>query len=289
MWGAFTAVATDGRQVGVHVVVAGDRAASVPTSLGSTIQKRLVLRLASEDDYLTLGVPKDVLSLTSPPGRGVLDENEVQVAVLGGDPNVALQARELGKLRDAMTRLGIPQAPGVERLPDGFALESLPEVTGGRPTIGLDDLDIAPVGLPARGTFMLSGPPGGGRTTALVTIAQAVRRARAGRVVYLSPRRTSISALDAWDTVATSPEEVVTLLETLTQAIESGSLRPGTLTVLIESVTELTGTPAEQPLVAFVRAATRPSSSSWARRSPRRGARRGRSRSRSRQGAPVCS
>nr|WP_206153847.1 FtsK/SpoIIIE domain-containing protein [Cellulosimicrobium aquatile] len=257
VWGAFTAVATDGRQVGVHVVVAGDRAASVPTSLGSTIQKRLVLRLASEDDYLTLGVPKDVLSLTSPPGRGVLDENEVQVAVLGGDPNVALQARELGKLRDAMTRLGIPQAPGVERLPDGFALESLPEVTGGRPTIGLDDLDIAPVGLPARGTFMLSGPPGGGRTTALVTIAQAVRRARAGRVVYLSPRRTSISALDAWDTVATSPEEVVTLLETLTQAIEGGSLRPGTLTVLVESVTEFTGTPAEQPLVAFVRAATR--------------------------------
>ena len=42
VWGAFTAVATDGRQVGVHVVVAGDRAASVPTSLGSTIQKRLV-------------------------------------------------------------------------------------------------------------------------------------------------------------------------------------------------------------------------------------------------------
>ncbi|CPU64627.1 cell division protein FtsK [Mycobacteroides abscessus] len=84
-----------------------------------------------------------------------------------------------------------------------------------------------------------------------------MRRARAGRVVYLSPRRTSISALDAWDTVATSPEEVVTLLETLTQAIEGGSLRPGTLTVLVESVTEFTGTPAEQPLVAFVRAATR--------------------------------
>ncbi|MFD4994450.1 FtsK/SpoIIIE domain-containing protein [Cellulosimicrobium cellulans] len=257
VWGAFTAIATDGRQVGVHVVVAGDRAASVPTSLGSTIQKRLVLRLASEDDYLTLGVPKDVLSLTSPPGRGVLDENEVQIAVLGGDPNVALQARELGKLRDAMTRLGIQQAPGVERLPDSFALDALPEVTGGRPTVGLDDLDIAPVALPARGTFMLSGPPGGGRTTALVTIAQAVRRARAGRVVYLSPRRTSISALDAWDTAATSPEEVVTLLESLTQALDGGSLRPGTLTVLVESVTEFTGTPAEQPLVAFVRAATR--------------------------------
>src|SRR5690606_34939952 len=116
VWGAFTAVATGGGQVGVHGAVARDPAAAWATWPGSTIQKRLVLRLASEDDYLTLGVPKDVLSLTSPPGRGVLDENEVQVAVLGGDPNVALQARELGKLRDAMVRLGIPQAPGVERL-----------------------------------------------------------------------------------------------------------------------------------------------------------------------------
>lgn len=257
VWGAFTAVATDGRQVGVHVVVAGDRAASVPTSLGSTIQKRLVLRLANEDDYLTLGVPRDVLSLTSPPGRGVVDENEVQVAVLGGDANVALQARELGRLRDAMVRQGIAEAPGIDRLPDSFSLDALPVLAGDRPTIGLDDLDIAPVGLPARGTFMLAGPPGGGRTTALVTIAQAVRRARAGRVVYLSPRRTSISGLDAWDTSATSPEEVVTLLESLTAALDAGSLRPGGLTVLAESVTEFTGTPAEQPLAAFVRAAVR--------------------------------
>jgi len=257
VWSAFSAVATDGRQVGVHVVVSGDRATSVPTSLGSTIQKRLVLRLANEDDYLTLGVPRDVLSLTSPPGRGILDENEVQVAVLGGDPNVALQARELSRLRDAMTRLGIPQAAGVDRLPDSFALGELPVLTGDRPTVGLDDLDIAPVALPARGTFMLSGPPGGGRTTALVTIAQAVRRARAGRVVYLSPRRTSISGLDAWDSAATSPEEVVTLLEGLTAAIDGGSLRPGGLTVLVESVTEFTGTPAEQPLATFVKAAVR--------------------------------
>lgn len=257
VWGAFTQIATDGRQVGVHVVVTGDRAASVPTSLGSTIQKRLVLRLANEDDYMTLGVPKDVLTLTSPPGRGILEENEVQVAVLGGDPNVALQARELGRLRDAMSRLGIPQAPGVDRLPDSFTLDALPELTADRPTIGLDDLDIAPVALPARGTFMLSGPPGGGRTTALVTIAQAVRRARAGRVVYLAPRRTSISALDVWDTAATSPEDVVTLLESLTAALEGGSLRPGSLTVLVESVTEFTGTPAEQPLAAFVRTAVR--------------------------------
>nr|WP_194720312.1 FtsK/SpoIIIE domain-containing protein [Cellulosimicrobium arenosum] len=257
VWGAFSQVATDGRQVGVHVIVAGSRASSVPASLGSTIQKRLVLRLASEEDYLALGVPRDVLSLTSPPGRGILESDEVQVAVLGGDPNVAIQSREVGKLHSAMSRLGIRPAPPVERLPDSFRLSDLPVRAGERAAFGLDDLDIAPVGLPPRGTMMLSGPPGGGRTTALVTIAQAIRRVGSSRVVHLAPRRTSISSLDVWDTSVSSPEDVVTLLESLTGALESGHLRPGGLTLLIESVTEFTGTPAEQPLAAFVRTAVR--------------------------------
>ncbi|MBD5785584.1 FHA domain-containing protein [Cellulosimicrobium terreum] len=257
VWGAFSQIATDGRQVGVHVIVAGSRASSVPASLGSTIQKRLVLRLASEEDYLSLGVPRDVLSLTSPPGRAILDGDEVQVAVLGGDANVAIQSREVNKLRDAMARLGIRPAPPVERLPDTFRLADLPVRAGDRPAFGLDDLDIAPVGLPSRGTLMLSGPPGGGRTTALVTIAQAVRRGGGSRVVFLAPRRTSIASLDVWDTSATTPEDVVSLLENLTRAIDSGALRPGSLTVLAESITEFTGTPAEQPLATFVKTAVR--------------------------------
>ena len=38
----FVQIATDGRQVGVHVIVTGDRPNAIPTSLGSSIQRRLI-------------------------------------------------------------------------------------------------------------------------------------------------------------------------------------------------------------------------------------------------------
>jgi S-DNA-T family DNA segregation ATPase FtsK/SpoIIIE len=98
----FSQIATDGRQVGVHVVVTGDRSAAIPTSLSSSIQRRLVLRLANADDYGMLGLDSDVLVPASPAGRGILDGLETQVAVLGGDPYVAIQAREIVALAESM-------------------------------------------------------------------------------------------------------------------------------------------------------------------------------------------
>ncbi|WP_265520573.1 FtsK/SpoIIIE domain-containing protein [Oerskovia flava] len=258
VFAAFSQIATDGRQVGVHVVVTGDRPSSVPTSLGSTIQRRLVLRLANADDYMMLGTPKDVLSAASPPGRGVLEGNEVQVAVLGGDANVSIQSREIARLKDAMVRNGVPEAPRVERLPDSFPLDALPLTVGGTPVFGLDDMDIAPVGLPEKGTLLLGGPPSSGRTTALVAMAQAVARSRPGtRVVYFSPRSTPISGLPCWDVAATSPEEVVKVVENLKESVESGRVGRGEIVVLVESITEFTGTPAETPLDKFVQALVR--------------------------------
>ena len=94
---AFVQIATDGRQVGVHVIVTGDRPNAIPTSLGSSIQRRLIHRMASTDDYAAFGEPKDVLEGSSPPGRAIQDGHEVQVAVHGGDANVAIQSREIGR------------------------------------------------------------------------------------------------------------------------------------------------------------------------------------------------
>ena len=42
-----------------------------------SVPLRIVLRMANEDDYLMLGVPKDVLSAAAAPGRGIIDDNEV--------------------------------------------------------------------------------------------------------------------------------------------------------------------------------------------------------------------
>src|SRR5687768_12996067 len=86
---------TDCRSLGIHLVVAGDRPSSVPPSLLASIQRRLVLRLSSEDDYMSMDVPKDVLGKASPRGSGLLGNHEVRLAVLGGNSNLALQAREV--------------------------------------------------------------------------------------------------------------------------------------------------------------------------------------------------
>ncbi|MFD6134481.1 FtsK/SpoIIIE domain-containing protein [Isoptericola sp. NPDC060257] len=257
VYGAFSQLATDGRPVGIHLVMSGDRAVAVPPALASTVQKRIVHRMAREDDYMMLNVPKDVLTPASAPGRAIMHGQEAQIAVLGGDPNGAVQSRELAKLEQTMRRMGTVQAPGVARLPDNFALDTLPVRTGELATIGLRDLDIAPVGLPMRSPFMLAGPPGSGRTTAFVTLATALRRRGGTRLVYLSSRRTSLGALDLWDQQAANPEDVVELVKELTEVLDSERVAPGGLAVMIENYTELTGTPAEKPLEAFVKLAVR--------------------------------
>ncbi|QAY69955.1 FtsK/SpoIIIE domain-containing protein [Xylanimonas protaetiae] len=256
-WGQLTQVATDGRQVGVHLVVAGDRASAVPASLGSTIQKRLVHRLATTDEYASLGEPADVLGVTSPPGRAVVDGDELQVAVLGGDANVALQARAATSLRQTMERLGVRPAPGLRRLPDAFALDDLPPTAGGGAAFALDDLDVAPVGLPRRGTLLLAGPPASGRTTALATMARALARAGRGPLVHVALRRTPLAGLGAWDRSAYGEDDVADLVRDLRSDVEAGTYAPGTLTVLVEGLTDFTDSAAEGPLDRFVRAAVR--------------------------------
>ncbi|WP_438354533.1 FtsK/SpoIIIE domain-containing protein [Microbacterium sp. CJ88] len=253
----FSQLAVDGRQVGVHFVMAGDRPNTLPTSIASTVQKRFVLRMAAEDDYLLLGVPKDVLGPTSPPGRGLHDGDEVQFAVLGGSANMAVQSRELERLGEAMRRNGIAAAPGVGRLPEQVALAELPVRTAaGALAIGLADLDLAPLGIDPVGAFMLAGPAGAGRTTALATIGAALRRADRGRhVVHLSPRRTALAVASDPQLAAQDASAVAALADKLADAIEAGQLAAPA--VLIEHVTEFTGSEAETPLDRLIRVAVR--------------------------------
>ncbi|PPH00084.1 cell division protein FtsK [Rathayibacter sp. AY1G9] len=254
----FTQIATDGRQLGIHIVVAGDRPNSVPTSLNSTIQRRVVLRLAAEDDYLLLGVPKDVLSATSPPGRGVSEGSEVQIAVLGGESNVAIQARKIASLADAMRRQGAVAASPVERLPEVVPLAGLPAVASSGVCIGLADEDLAPIGVDASGAFLVAGSPGGGRTTALASLAAALRRGgRGARVVHLASRRSGLGARPAWSASVVGVPEVAAAADSLTSEIELGRFGPAGSALVIEGLTDFTGTEAEMALDRLVRAGVR--------------------------------
>ncbi|MBX6751013.1 MAG: FHA domain-containing protein, partial [Micromonosporaceae bacterium] len=142
---AFTQIATDGRAVGVHVLITADRPASVPSALAAQIQTRIVLRMADPNDYQSLGVPLDVLKPTSPPGRGLLGQVEIQVAVLGGATDNHSQASMVKHLAESMRRAGVTPAPAVRAMPERVSLESLPPAVDGRPVLGLAAAALEPM------------------------------------------------------------------------------------------------------------------------------------------------
>jgi S-DNA-T family DNA segregation ATPase FtsK/SpoIIIE len=253
----FQQIATDGRRVGVHVVVTGERTNALPPSLAASIQRRVVLRMASQDDYAILGLPKDVLTSASPPGRGLIDGLEIQLAVFGGNANLALQAREVERLRTSMIRQGVPQAPGVLSLPESIDLDILPAGAPGTVVIGLDDHNLEPAAVTPSGAFMVSGPPGSGRTVSLVTLAAGLRRSSPEtRRVYLGARRSGTAALDTWDEAYATPAEVQPELARLQQLADGA---PASVAFFIEGVTEFTDSLAEMELAALVKSAVKAS------------------------------
>ncbi|OBF48763.1 FtsK/SpoIIIE domain-containing protein [Mycolicibacterium monacense] len=246
-------LASDGRMLGIHVVITADRPAAIPSSLASTIQRRLVLRLASDDDYVLAGVSGDILSATSPQGRAILDGRELQVAVFGGDANVAVQARAIERLAEQMRRDRFAAPEPVERLSDRIEFDALPVSTPtGAAVIGVADESLAPLGITPAGVFMVTGPPGSGRSTALVTLAQAVRRQHpSAQIVHLAPSVSTIAGLDVWSSTATGQDPVIDLVNRLTLAPPPRGT--GELMVVIEGIADFGGTAAENELARLIK------------------------------------
>ncbi len=254
-WAAFQRVVAEGRPLGIHVVMACERPGALPTSLAAGVPRRLVLRQADESAYGLLGVPKDVLGPASPPGRAVPcgESDEVQVAVLGGDADPGAQAAALALLACSLTAAGVAPAPPVRRLPTLVRAASLPRDAAGQPVLGIADDTLEPLGFDPTGSFLLAGPPGSGRTTALAAIATAVRRWSPQAPLHLVARpRSPLLALGGWSDVATDPADAAALVGGL--PLESDEQR---VTLVVESLGDLLGTAAEQPVTAAVRAARR--------------------------------
>lgn len=249
----FSQIAADGRRLGLHVIVTGDRPGALSTSLSSMMQQRLVLRLASDDDYVLASVPSDALSARSPRGRGILGEHEIQVAVYGGDANVAVQARAIDQLAEQMRGAGFQQPEPVERLSDRIALETLSASSAmGVPTVGVADETLKPIGVAPRGLLMVTGPPGSGRSSALLTLAQAVRRTNpTARIVHMAPAASTIAGLGVWSDTAAGASSVVELANDLMSGLTSGPTN--NLMVVIESLAEFGNTEAEPELARMVK------------------------------------
>ncbi|MDQ4213454.1 FtsK/SpoIIIE domain-containing protein [Microbacterium sp. ASV81] len=250
---AFAQIAADGRALGVHVVATADRPNALPTSIASTMQQRIVLRLAHEDDYLMLGAPRDVLSPVSPPGRGIVRGLEVQIAVLGASGNIAEQAREMERLGRSLGRATGPRPAGVGRVPEHVLLADLPVGPAETPVIGVDDVTLGAAVVRTSGPLLLAGPPGSGRTTAVATLGAAVRRADPALQTVLLSSRRSVLASAGWSRRAEGPEAVLALASELVPRIEARER----FALFVEGLPEFTGTEAEYELDRLVKAAAR--------------------------------
>ena len=260
VFGAFQRVVAEGRPLGVHVAMSAERPGALPTSLAGSVQRRLVLRQADENAYGVLDVPKDVLGPQCAPGRGVLGgtTEELQVAVLGGSTNPAEQAQHLERLAARLRAAGVRDAPPVRRLSSFIERTSLPGSVGGMPVLGVADDTLAPIGFEPHGTFLLAGLPGSGRTTVLGSLSAALRTfSPDGRLYYVGNRRSPVHGAGIWTDVAVTVDEVTALARSLVPDLTESPVSGMGIVLVIESITDFLGGPAEQALTEAVKAARR--------------------------------
>jgi DNA segregation ATPase FtsK/SpoIIIE, S-DNA-T family len=258
LFDTFITIATDGRPVGVHVLLTADRPQSVPSALSSVVQTRVVLRMADESDYQGMNLPVDILKASSPPGRGMLRGAELQVAILGTQTDVGSQTRYLGELAHEMTQAGVSVAPEIPRLPPLVSLSELPPVVNELPVIGMSASTLEPQTFVPHGCFIVAGPPLSGRSSTLRALATSLRRWDPSiRLHFLSASpRSALSSPADWTTVACGVDDVTVTARSLTELLSAGD-QHGRDAVFVEGIGEFIEGAALEPMNSLVRACTK--------------------------------
>ncbi|TPX02059.1 FHA domain-containing protein, partial [Schumannella luteola] len=256
-YGVFQQLLAEGRGLGMHVAITADRPGSVPTGVASAFQRRVALRLADEGGYMLLDAPADILSAASPAGRAVIDGAEAQLAIVGGDPGVAEQAKALAALAEAIRRTGRAEAPEVGTLGTEIAASSLPADVDGLPVLGVSDDTLLPLGFDPSGAMVLSGPPASGRSSALRWLIASVERAHPELTrYYFGSPRSEIGRLPGWEATALTVEDATALAKEVAASVAE---TPGgqKILVVVEQIGDFLSTPADSSLVEMIKAVKR--------------------------------
>ena len=253
----FKDILSDGRQLGMHIAFTADRPGAVPSSVSSSVQRRVVLRLADDSGYSILDSPSDILSSTSPSGRAIVDGLETQIAVLGGSRSVSDQSAAVLRLAESMRRAGVAAVPPIGALPKEFGADELPDRVGEWPVLGISDEALAPVGFDPGGTMLLSGPPASGRSNALRMLADSFAHFDPdARRYYLGNTRSGLAGAIEWTSAATTVDQVAALAKDLAAAVSDPD-SDGRIAVFIENIADFLQTPADASIVDLVKAVKR--------------------------------
>jgi S-DNA-T family DNA segregation ATPase FtsK/SpoIIIE len=174
-WGAeFQRVVTDGRQLGIHVVIAADRRQAIPPILMSAIGNRLVLRQTDDGGYIDYGISAAISKgLDLPNGRGICENRLVQVGIISEDPSAAGQGAAIARFAAGLGDTE-PTALRSSPPPDTVSVP-LKATDPASFTLGRTDVFGSLVEVSVRYSGLcVTGPPRSGRTTALRHAARSL-------------------------------------------------------------------------------------------------------------------
>jgi len=245
-----------GRAAGVHVVLTASRRGALPGALATHFGQRLVLRMPTEEDMLSLGLDsKTVRGARLGVGSGFTqDSKEFHIAVPTDGDAVAPLEQAAGAIRHE----GPSPVTQIEVLPAEVPRTSLDPGDGRHAVpLGISDEHLGPATVDLSELhFLVVGPYRSGRSTALATLAHGVRQADPAAALHLlAPRRSPLRELDLWSSKATSADACAELAGSLLERLESGELDTTPSVLFIDDGGELADAMSVTRLERLVRIA----------------------------------
>lgn len=227
-------ILSEGRSVGVFVVLTADRRNAVPTAVSSLVPQRLVMRMGEIDEYVSLGLSGDLGRIEIAPGRAFLqDATELQLAVMGTDPAGASQSEMIRNIARRSDTKGAPAR--IEGLSSTVPTTMLEERRGLVPfAIEGDSGSTISVDLLTNPILAVFGPERSGRTTTLATIVGNLNSLGIPvRKFLAAPRRTELLNLDEWERVGRGTDGCDELLVELAAEVRERGEGQGDLIVIV--------------------------------------------------------
>ncbi|WP_329133165.1 FtsK/SpoIIIE domain-containing protein [Streptomyces sp. NBC_01476] len=249
----------EGAAAGIHVIASSERAL-MGGRIAALNDNKLMLRMNDAGDYVMHGIERQRIPSAMAAGRGFRTDSgsEIQVAVLPAGPSGQEQAEALRRIGAEAARRdeGVPAAARpfrIETLPSAVSFKDAYTRTAPgdrRPMMGMVGLggdEVAPVWVDFSGvasTYVVAGPPGSGRSTALAALAVSLLHGGTG-VVALAPRESPLRGLQGRRGAA-----LITSLSPTEQDINAAleAVGGGPAVLLVDDADLLAMTPADNLL-----------------------------------------
>ena len=226
-----------GRRAGVHFTLSAAQRTGIESALLTAVQGRVVMRLATPEEYGFFGLDVGAITADDPPGRCFVDAEPVQVMTIG-DAGEHRQRRRIEGLTRSLPTLPPPHR--IARLPDhvppGHATCPGPR----RVVVGVDfdQLDPAAVEL-GTDCFFIGGRSRSGRSSVLAGIAANAARTAAPpqALLALGPRAGELAGRAPWSGVEDTASGAAAAVDALVGSLERAA-EPGWTMVCIDDLQE---------------------------------------------------